>query len=109
MEEYSPKILCIKGTDNEAADALSRLILINSDVKKKQITRENLSERYCVSKLDRDTFPLTYLMIDKYKRKDKELVEKLKCANYRKKYLCGGGNTFMLIFKNNETVVPKII
>ena len=83
LEEYGPKILYIKGTDNEAADDLSRLTLISSDVKERKITRDHLSETYCVSKSDSDTFPLTYLMIDKYQRKDKEPVEKLKCANYR--------------------------
>ena len=33
LEEYGTEIKYIKGTDNDAADALIRLPLINSDVK----------------------------------------------------------------------------
>ena len=32
LEEYGLEIKYIKGTDNDAADALSRLLLIHSDV-----------------------------------------------------------------------------
>ena len=47
--------------------------------------------------------------MNKYQQKDKELVEKLKWANYHNKYFLGGGNTFMLICKNDKIVVPKIL
>ena len=76
LEEYGPEIKYIKGTDNDAAEALGRLLIINSDVTKSDITSEHLVESYCVDKLDSDTLPLTYQTIDKYQRKDKELVEK---------------------------------
>ena len=33
LEEYGPDIKYVKGTDNDATDALSRLPLIKSDVK----------------------------------------------------------------------------
>ena len=39
LEEYSPEIKYIKGPDNYAADALSRLPLINSDIRESDITR----------------------------------------------------------------------
>ena len=109
LEEYSPEIKYIKGPDDDAADALSRLPLIKSDVTESDVTREQLAESYCVDQLDGDTFPLTYRMINKYQRKDKEMVEKLKCANYHTKYFRGGGNTFMIICKNDKIVVPEII
>ena len=41
LEEYDPKKKYTKGPDNEAADALSRLTLINSDVKESDITRKH--------------------------------------------------------------------
>ena len=48
-------------------------------------------------------------MIDKYQRRYKNLVEKLKCANYRTKYICGDRNKFMLICKNDKIIVPTIL
>ena len=71
LEYYGPIIKYIKGTDNYSADAFIRLLLINSDVTEGKITRENLGDIYCVDKLDDDTFPLTYQMIDKHQRKEK--------------------------------------
>ena len=58
LEEYGPEIKYIKGSDNDAEDPLSRLPLLNSDVTESDTTRKNLSESYCVDKLDSDTFPL---------------------------------------------------
>ena len=86
LEEYGPVIKYIKGPDNDAADTLCRLSLSNSDVEERKITKERSAESYCVNKLYIDTFPLTYITIDKYRCKDKNLVEKLKHANYHTKY-----------------------
>ena len=43
--------------------------------------REYLAESYCVNKKDGDTFPYISQNIEKYQRKDKELVSKIKRAN----------------------------
>ena len=67
-------------------DDLSRLPFINSEVTESEIKRDTLYDSYCVNKLDGDTFQLIYQKIDKYKRKDKKLLAKLKCTNYRNKY-----------------------
>ena len=64
LEEYGPEIKYIKGPDNDAADALRRLMLINSDVTESDVTRGNLEERYCFDQLDGDTFPLTHRTIN---------------------------------------------
>ena len=109
LEEYGTEIKYIKGPDNNAADALISLPLINSDVEESKITREQLDESYGAEKLDGDTFSLTYRAIHKYQRKDKNLVEILKCANFCTKYFRGGGNTFMLICKSYIFFVPKIL
>ena len=42
--------------NNDAADALTRIPFINSGVTYIKITREYLSEIYCVNKYDGDTF-----------------------------------------------------
>ena len=94
LEEYIHEIKYIKGPDNDAVVALSRLPLINFYVTEINVTREQLAERYSVDQLDGNMFPLTYRTIHKYQRKYKELVEKLKCANYHTKSFRGGGNTF---------------
>ena len=59
LEEYGPTIKYIKWPDNDAAEALIRILLINSDVKEIDITREYLAESHCVKKLDSNKFPLT--------------------------------------------------
>ena len=66
LEEYVPIIKYIKGLDNDAPDALSRIQLIIFDLTESNIAKENLSERYCVNKLDEDTLPFTYQKIDTY-------------------------------------------
>ena len=81
LEEYGPEIKYIKGPDNDAADPLIRIPLINSGIKERDSTREHLTEIYCVNQLDGDIFPLTYRTTNKYQRKDKNLVEKLECTN----------------------------
>ena len=43
LEEYFPEIKYVKGPDNDAADALSRLPLFNSEVTESDITREQLA------------------------------------------------------------------
>ena len=86
LEEYVPEIKYIKEPDNDVVESLIRLPLINSGVTESDVTREQLTEIYGVDHLDGDTFPLTYLTINKYQRKDKGLVEKLYFANYHTKY-----------------------
>jgi len=97
IEEYGPELIYIPGPDNTNADALSRMPLSECFLNEKvvtenekhvaealaelevsesnlietNITMEDMSESFCVEKLDNDTFPLTYKTIDKFQRKDK--------------------------------------
>ena len=48
-------------------------------------------------------------MIDKYQHKDKNLLGKLKHANYHTKYFHGVGNIFMLICKNDNIFMLTIL
>ena len=59
LEEYKPEIKYIKGPDNGAADAFSRLPLIYYDITKSDITREQLVESYGADQLYGNTLPLT--------------------------------------------------
>ena len=70
-KEYGPEIKYIKGRDNNTTDNFSILPSIKSDVTERNITRGHLAESYGINKLDRDTFPLTYLMIDNINVKTK--------------------------------------
>ena len=46
-------------------------------------------------------------MIEKYQRKDKELLAKIKRSNYRTKYFCGGVKVPQQIFRNDKTIMPN--
>ena len=52
LEEYGPTIKYIKGTDSDTEYYLIRLMLVNSEVTQSDTTGKNLSERYCIDKLD---------------------------------------------------------
>ena len=62
-EEYVPEIKYIKGPDNDKVDALSRLSLINYDVKERSVTRQQLPDSYGVDQIEGNTFPITYRTI----------------------------------------------
>ena len=59
--------------------------------------------------MDNDEFPLTYRRIYIYQRKHKELVAKLKFANYHTKYVFGGGIFTQIICKEEKIVMPKLL
>ena len=90
-------------------DSVRRMQLISSDITEIESKRVNLSDSYCVDKLDGNTFPLTYQNIDTNIRKYKELVDKLKHANYHIQYFHGGGIITQLICRSDRTVMPKIL
>ena len=73
------------------------------------MTRKNLSEIYFVNKLDEDTFPPTFRIIDKYQFKYKGLVEKIKCAICHNKYLYWGGKVTHIICRSDIIFMPTII
>ena len=83
--------------------------MINFQVTKRNITKEHLSDSYCVDILGGDTFPLTYRKIDKYQRKEKDLAAKLKHKNYHTKSFCGGGIITQLICRSDNIVRPKTL
>ena len=109
IEEFGPKIIYVKGSKNDVAYALSRLPKTESHVTDSKITREYLAECYGLDKLDSDTFPLNYKLIDKFQQKDHILADKLKRAIYQKETFCGGGKELQLICKNGKIVIPAAL
>jgi hypothetical protein len=73
------------------------------------VTDTELAEYYGMDDLPKDTFPLTYKILDKYQRKDKEILNKLKKKTYHANDFHGGGTTRMLICRNDKIVVPKVL
>ena len=71
LEKCGPIKKYTVGPDNYSADDLRRFLLIGSDVTKLNIKMETLYGRYCVYKLDCNTFPLTHRNIDIDQQKEK--------------------------------------
>ena len=137
LEEYGPEIIYLKGKANNAADAMSRLPIeehycfrtvkalcsLPSDdtyIQECDVDAKYLSETYGIEELEAGTFPLTYKIIDKYQRKDKDLLNKLKrtidsssstdhTSSYHTKSFRGGGTDIDLICRNDKIVVPKVL
>jgi hypothetical protein len=79
-----------------------------------------MSETYGIEELETGTFPLTYRIIDKYQRKDTQLLKKLKrtidsntstdhTSNYHTKSFRGGGKEIDLICREDKIVIPKVL
>jgi len=132
LEEFSPKLIYIKGQNNVIADALSRLDKTTDSLTKPNLdfftkpisdslTKPNsdfltkphmahLAELYALDDddLPEDAFPITYSNILKHQQKDKKLLKLFKSSKILKfKEFHGGGRSFKLICNNeNKIVIP---
>ena len=109
LEEFGSKIIYVKGSETDIADALSRLPKTEGNITDGNITREALAELYGVDKLDDDIFPLKYKIIDKFQQKDPKVMDNLKRAIYHTETFCGGGKERQLICKNGKIVIPAAL
>ena len=111
IEEYSPDLRYIKGELNIAADALSRLGILNAPMEEAHFTEALRSELYALEEdaLPEDAFPLSYLLLGQEQAKDKKILTETKKAKSRYKItpFTGGGKTRDLICYNNKIVVPQ--
>ena len=127
LEEYSPKIKYIKGEDNQAADALSRLpkmlnslTVIDTSNTIEQMTVEEMSDLFCY-KTEKQSIqssnPITYRDLKIHQQVDQVLQKILSYPEsiLETKNFHGGGKTYQLIVTRKETngkqkiCVPKTL
>ena len=134
IEEYSPNLQYIKGTENVVADALSRL---DRNDKPLSDEKEDFFLAYALSRLDRtetpiddtkesflalmdcfakesdasDYSPLNYQMLKVGQEKDKTIMRYLKdeSKQYVLKEFHGGGKSTPLICFKDKIVIPGLL
>ena len=103
IEEFGPKLTCIKGANNIVADALSRMRLSEDDFSQEAFAAgdEDLPPE-C---------PLTFPVILREQDADNALVELLtsKPDMYKRKAYRQGDKSFDLITKGDKIVLPKTL
>jgi hypothetical protein len=111
IEEYSPHLRYIKGTENVAADALSCLGILNNPMNEAHFTEALCSELYAFNDEDlpATAFPLSYAFLGKAQSTDVAILKET--AKTKSRYsiqpFTGGGKTRELICYNGKIVVPK--
>ena len=127
LEEYSPEIRYIKGEENQAADALSRLpkmlnslTVIDTPNSIEQMTVEEMSDLFCYKtekQAIQSSNPITYKDLKLHQQVDQVLQKMLSYPDsiLETKNFHGGGKTYQLIVMRKETngkqkiCVPKIL
>ena len=84
VEEYSPELLYVPGEDNQAADALSRLPMLESDQDNTQLSMEVCAELFA-SQHDTNNNPLSYAELAKEQSADKKIKALLAIPNHELK------------------------
>ena len=106
LEEYSPELIYIQGSKNIAADALSRLDIVDTPNPVKN-NFKSINEHYGLENED-ISHPTNYKTIMRNQQKDKELI---KIAQNNKDYSIqnfhGADKKYSLICKNRKIVIPK--
>ena len=118
IEEFEPDLIYLKGKDNVAADAMSRLPAKNlselnsNDVitqKGESMSPEYVADHYGLEELPDGTFPLRYKVLDEYQKADKDLIKALKTGKYTAKTFRGGGKELLLIVHEGRIIVPEVL
>ena len=122
LEEYGPELVYIKGRDNVAANALSRLDLGKKlaklpttndpeNFREGDVTTETLAERYDtgrLSSLDAEMMPLTYEIFEKYQTKDTQIQNELNTGKLTKRIFRGADGDIMLATTDKGKIyVPR--
>jgi hypothetical protein len=109
--EYSPDLRYIIGTKNVAADALSRLGILNNPMNEAHFTEALRSQLYAFDDMDlpATAFPLSYAFLGKAQSTDVAILKET--AKTKSRYsiqpFTGGGKTRELICCNGKIVVSK--
>ena len=116
LEEYSPELRYIKGEDNDAADALSRLpkyfnsLEQTTSSKIEDYSIEEISDHFHFNIEEDDTAnPVTYKDIKRLQRADELLKKMLEYPEpiLKTKNFHGGGITYRLYVKQEKIYIPK--
>ena len=114
LEEYSPEIKYIKGEDNQAADALSRLpkmlntlTVIDTPSTMEHMSIEQMSDLFCYKKEKetvQSTNPINYKDLKLHQQADEVLQKMLSYPDsiLETKNFHGGGKTYKLIVTKNR-------
>jgi len=105
LEEFGPKLTCVKGANNIVADALSRLEIAEEELSAKAFANELANEEE-----DFPTgCPLSYKETAFRQKKDRALQNKFRTQPelHIKKPHAFSDSTCELIAKNNKIYVPK--
>ena len=105
IEDFGPELVYIKGEHNLVANALSRLDLID-----KPTTEAQFHEIFTLDELPEDAFPLTYKIIAREQREDRELLIKARTNPlYTVTVYRGGGKQRHLITREGKIVLPATL
>lgn len=95
IEEYSPDLQYIQGDKNVVAGTLSRLDMGNPNPEEALITKEMQSDWYCYAQEEKiyNFHPLSYQMLEKMQKANKQLMESLDedKSPYQHLFFMGGG------------------
>lgn len=113
LEEYGPELRYIKGSMNDAADALSRLPMEDND-KYKDLHKnpEAMAEIFAVDEdeipFPKDVYPLSYAILAQEQAKDNVINKTLlkKPDTYEQKAFTTGKLKYNLYVKDDKIVVP---
>ena len=108
IEEYSPDLQYIKGTNNVVADALSRLEKTEQAFDDSKDMFYSLMQCLATENDHYDVHPVSYSKLDIAQRSDASIKKILKNASssYYIKDFHGGGKTRSLVCYNDKIVVP---
>jgi hypothetical protein len=110
MEEFAIELIYVKGSHNEAADALSRLPRITAA---EETTEESaafeLEESFNIDALPIDAFPIRYDIIHKTQQQDKRLADRVnKPDDLITRPFVGGGTVSNLICdQEGKIIIPE--
>jgi len=107
VEEFGPKLTCVKGSNNIVADALSGL-----EIAEEEFSTEAFSNELANEKEEFPTgYPLFYKEIAFCQKKDRALQNKFRTEPelYVKKPYTFSDSTYELITKNNKIYIPKAL
>jgi transposase InsO family protein len=109
IEEYSPDLHYIKGTQNVVADALSRLEIKDTPFEDTNDSFLGLMECFAKDPDIPEFHPLNYRHLQLAQEKDKKMMKILKMDNtqYFLEDFHGGGKTTALVCYKHKIVIPE--